>query len=67
VAEVRDMRLNDVEQLQADGCNATEVSRSRRSLGTCHVDVDPRRETVRIHLFLRRRENDVDALLFRNP
>jgi hypothetical protein len=55
------LRTNDVEQLQADGRDAAEVAWSRGALATRVADLDPRVETLRIHLLGRRCEHEVDA------
>ena len=56
-----DLRADEVEQLQADGRDAAEVTRARIRLAARHVHVDPGREAFRIHRLRARREEDVDA------
>ena len=46
-------RLDDVEQLHADGRDAAEVAGARRALGAGFVDVDPGAEAGGIHLVCR--------------
>ena len=65
LAEPRDLRADEVEQLQADGRDAAEVAGPVRALEPVRRArrLDPRREPVRVHLGGGRREDDVDAVL----
>ena len=64
-AEERELRPDEVEELQADGRDAAEVAGPGVALephgGAGRLD--PRREPRRVHLLGRRREDDVDAVL----
>ena len=61
LAEVRDIRPHDVEQLQAHGRDAAEVIGTVCALGARALRIDPGVEAGRIELFHRRRKQDVDA------
>src|SRR5207245_9888007 len=63
LAEVRALRSNDVEERQATGRDATEVSRSVVALEpVCEfLDLDPRLVAGRVDLVGGRDEQEVDA------
>ena len=61
--EIGAIGAHDVEELQADGRDAAEMSWPRVALGACGetLDLDPRVEALGIHLDGRRHEEKVDA------
>src|SRR5262249_49166638 len=67
-AEVRAPRADDVEELQADGRNTAEVTRSRLPLERLRelLDVDPGLEPRRIEVVRAGREEEVDSCVLRD-
>ena len=64
-AEPRDLRADEVEELEADGGDAAEVVGAVRALEPFRraTGLDPRRESAGIHLGGGRGEHDVNSML----
>ena len=61
LAEVRALRVNEVEQLQADRGDTAEVAGTGCAFGSHLAGIDPGGEARRIELVGGRREHDVDS------
>ena len=68
LSEVRELRPDDVEELQADGRDAAEVAGPVRALEASRqlLDLDPGLEAGRVDLVRLRREEDVDSRVGRD-
>src|SRR4029079_15264304 len=67
LAEERDVRAHDVEQLQTDGRHTAKVIRSRRTFSAGFLDLDPGAESLRVHALGARDEEHVHAGFLREP